>query len=480
MFPSKSVAKPLEGQSLYREPFRWDQSVIERYDLSGPRYTSYPTAPQFRDDFDQMQWREAVQRSNQQSGPLSLYFHIPFCDTLCYYCACNKVVTHNRGRAIPYLSSVERELALQGELFDRERAVTQLHWGGGTPTYLNIEEMTWLMSATRSHFTLLDDDSGEYAIEVHPGRVNAATMGHLRNLGFNRVSMGVQDFNRAVQEAVNRYNSFAEVQALARAVRQQGYHSLSMDLIYGLPMQTQAGMAETLERVIELSPDRLSLFNYAHMPELFKSQRLIHESELPAPEEKLAILHGAIDQLQAAGYVYVGMDHFAKPGDSLVQAQRRGKLQRNFQGYATHGDCDLVAFGASAISHYGGSYLQNAKKVEDYQALVDSGKPALVRGLTLTAEDHLRGEVINRLICHFRLDFSDIQERFGVKVPEYFAAELAQLKPMEEDGLLSITPAGIIVHNAGRLLIRRVCMVFDQYLFSGRESGSRIRYSRVI
>jgi len=474
------LSKPLEGKSLYREPFQWDQSVIERYDLSGPRYTSYPTAPQFRDDYSEAQWREAVERSNQQCRPLSLYFHIPFCDTLCYYCACNKVVTHNHGRAIPYLSSMERELALQGELFDRDRPVTQLHWGGGTPTYLNTEEMTWLMSATRRHFTLLDNDSGEYAIEVHPGRVSAATMEHLRNLGFNRVSLGVQDFNPAVQEAVNRYNSFPEVQDLIRAVRHQGYHSVSVDLIYGLPMQTRATVTETLERVIELSPDRLSLFNYAHMPQLFKSQRLIHESELPSPEEKLAILHGAIDQLQAAGYVYVGMDHFAKPEDSLVQAQREGKLQRNFQGYATHGDCDLIAFGASAISQYGGSYLQNAKKIEDYQALIDSGKPAVVRGFTLAPEDYLRGEVINQLICHFSLNFCDIHDRYGINVPDYFALELAQLKPMEEDGLLSITPAGITVHNAGRLLIRRVCMVFDQYLSSTVETGDRIRYSRVI
>lgn len=476
MLPSK----PLEGPSLYGEPFRWDPRVIERYDLSGPRYTSYPTAPQFRDDYSETEWREAVGRSNREGRPLSLYFHIPFCDTLCYYCACNKVVTHNRGRAIPYLSSMERELALQGELFDRNRVVTQLHWGGGTPTYLNTEEMTWLMSATRQHFTLLDDDRGEYAIEVHPGRVSAAHMRHVRSLGFNRVSMGVQDFNPQVQEAVNRYNSFSEVRDLVRAVRHQGYHSISMDLIYGLPMQTPTTVTETLKRVIELSPDRLSLFNYAHMPQLFKSQRLIHESELPAPDAKLAILHGAIDQLQAAGYVYIGMDHFAKPEDSLVRAQREGTLHRNFQGYATQGDCDLIAFGASAISQYGGSYLQNAKQIEDYQARVDAGAPPVVRGFTLAPEDYLRAEVINQLICHFSLNFCDIHDRYGVHVPDYMASELAQLKPMEEDGLLSITPAGITVHNAGRLLIRRVCMVFDQYLSAAIEPSNRIRYSRVI
>ncbi len=465
--------------SLYQEPLAWDQSVIDRYDLSGPRYTSYPTAPQFREDFSEPEWRAAVTRSNAEGQPLSLYFHIPFCDTLCFYCACNKIVTHKRSRAQPYLECVEREMAMQASLFDN-RPVAQLHWGGGTPTYISDEEMSWLMAATRRHFQLLDDDQGEYSIEVHPGRVSAATMGHLRGLGFNRVSMGVQDFNPKVQDAVNRYNSVEQVRDLVHAVRDQGYHSVSMDLIYGLPMQTRDSVAETLEQVIELSPDRLSLFNYAHLPHLFKSQRLIDEANLPAPQEKLAILHAAIERLQSAGYVYVGMDHFAKPDDSLVLAQQQGKLQRNFQGYSTHGDCELIAFGVSAISHYGGTYIQNAKKVEDYQARIDNGQPAFIRGVALHPEDYLRREVINQLICHFQLSFCDLHEKFGIDPASYFADELADLKPMEEDGLLEITPAGIFVKNAGRLLIRRVCMVFDQYLHTGGQTGNQIRYSKVI
>lgn len=464
------------GVSLFGERLAWDQSVIERYDLSGPRYTSYPTAPQFRESFSETEWLNAVSRSNRSQRPLSLYFHIPFCDTLCFYCACNKIVTNNKSRSMPYLERMEREMAMQTEFFDSSRPVTQLHWGGGTPTYLSDAEMTWLMEATRKHFKLLDDDTGEYSVEIHPGRVTAETMGHLRQLGFNRVSMGVQDFNPEVQEAVNRYNSVEQVRNLTHALREQGYRSISMDLIYGLPKQTLTSVAETLEQVIELSPDRLSLFNYAHMPHLFKSQRLIREADLPAPEEKLAILHMAIERLQVAGYVYIGMDHFAKPEDSLVQAQRSGQLQRNFQGYSTHGDCDLVSMGVSSISAFGDTYVQNVKQLDQYQARLDERKLPWAKGFTLSAEDKLRQHLINQLICHFRLDFSEVQRRFGVDVPERFASEIAQLEPMVEDGLLSIDASGTRVHNAGRLLIRRICMVFDEYL----QEGNQIRYSKVI
>ncbi len=472
-FPNLPAAS---GASLFGERLAWDQSLIERYDLSGPRYTSYPTAPQFRESFSEAEWLNAVSRSNSSQRPLSLYFHIPFCDTLCFYCACNKIVTNNKSRSMPYLERMEREMALQTEFFDSARPVTQLHWGGGTPTYLSDAEMTWLMEATRKHFKLLDDDTGEYSVEIHPGRVSAETMGHLRKLGFNRVSMGVQDFNPQVQEAVNRYNSMEQVRDLTHALREQGYRSISMDLIYGLPKQTLATVAETLEQVIELSPDRLSLFNYAHMPHLFKSQRLIRAADLPAPEEKLAILHMAIERLQAAGYVYIGMDHFAKPEDSLVQAQRSGQLQRNFQGYSTHGDCDLVSMGVSSISSFGDTYVQNAKQLDQYQERLDEGKLPWVKGFTLSAEDKLRQHIINQLICHFQLDFSDVHQRFGVDVPKRYASEIAQLAPMVEDGLLSVDASGIQVHNAGRLLIRRVCMVFDEYL----QQSNQIRYSKVI
>ena len=457
-------------------PLHWDAQLISQYDLAGPRYTSYPTAPQFSEHFSSADFVAAVERSNASQRPLSLYFHIPFCDTLCFYCGCNKVVTNNKKRAEPYLQRVEKELAMQAQWFDTRRPVKQLHWGGGTPTFISDDEMTWLMSATRTHFNLLHDDSGEYSVEIHPGRVSAGTMGHLRQLGFNRVSMGVQDFDQRVQKAVNRYNTVDDVRTLVHALRAQDYHSISMDLIYGLPLQSKQSFSATLAHVIDLSPDRLSLFNYAHLPHLFKSQALIKEEELPSAQEKLDILQMSIETLQQAGYVYIGMDHFAKPEDSLVQAQRAGRLQRNFQGYSTHGDCDLVAFGVSSISAFGGVYVQNAKVVEQYQQLIDSGKLASVKGFSLSEEDHLRQFVINQLICHFALDFNDVQQNFGIDAQQHFSEELAELTPMIEDGLLSVSTTGIQVHNAGRLLIRRICMVFDEYL----KKGNQIRYSKVI
>lgn len=455
---------------------QWDAQLIRQYDLSGPRYTSYPTAPQFSETFSAEDFNAAVERSNASQRPLSLYFHIPFCDTLCFYCGCNKVVTNNKGRAKPYLDSVVREIAMQAERFDTRRPVKQLHWGGGTPTFINCDEMSLLMNATRQHFNLVDDESGEFSIEIHPGRVTASTMEHLRNLGFNRVSMGVQDFDLRVQKAVNRYNTLEDVTSLMEALRRQSYHSISMDLIYGLPLQTRQSFATTLNRVIDLSPDRLSLFNYAHLPHLFKSQALIKEEELPSAEQKLDILQMSIEMLQNAGYVYIGMDHFAKPEDSLVQAQRAGVLQRNFQGYSTHGDCDLIAMGVSSISSFGGVYVQNAKNVEQYQKLIDKGESASIRGFTLSAEDHLRQFVINQLICQFSLSFNDIQQYFSVDPKIHFQSELEELAPMMEDGLLLVNDDGIQIQNAGRLLIRRVCMVFDEYL----RKGPRIAYSKVI
>lgn len=462
--------------TIFRDALQWDSKIIGQYDLAGPRYTSYPTAPQFNEEFSNADFYAAVARSNSSSRPLSLYFHIPFCDTLCFYCGCNKLVTNNKGRAQPYLESMGRELVAQAALFDAHRQVTQLHWGGGTPTFISDDEMTWLMDETKKHFNLLSDDSGEYAIEIHPGRVSAKTMAHLRELGFNRVSMGVQDFDPQVQKAVNRYNSVEDVGRLVSALREQEYHSISMDLIYGLPFQTVQSVGETLNQVIDLSPDRLSLFNYAHLPHLFKSQELINEADLPSPQQKLDLLQMSIERLQNAGYVYVGMDHFAKPDDSLVKAQNAGKLQRNFQGYSTHGDCDLLSFGVSAISNFGGAYIQNAKRVDDYQESLDKNRLPFVRGFVLSGEDHLRQQVINQLICHFQLDFDRIGQSMNLDFRKYFATELNELKPMMEDGLLTLDEKSIQVNNAGRLLIRRICMVFDEYL----RKGNQIRYSKVI
>jgi len=462
--------------TLFNTSATWNNELISRYDLAGPRYTSYPTAPQFSDQFSMRDMHTAIERSNTTGNPLSLYFHIPFCDTLCFYCGCNKIVTHHKERAMPYLRRLDSEMQMQAALFDTNRLVEQLHWGGGTPTFISDEEMSWLMAATRKHFSMLNDDSGEYSIEIHPGRVSANTMGHLRKLGFNRVSMGVQDFDAKVQKAVNRYNTPEDVRSLVQALRAQQYHSISMDLIYGLPLQTRESFTETLKQVIDLSPDRLSLFNYAHLPHLFKSQALIKAEQLPSAQQKLDILQSSIEQLQQAGYVYVGMDHFAKPQDSLVKAQQAGKLQRNFQGYSTHGHCDLLSFGVSSISAFGGVYLQNSKQLDDYYQRIDQQQPAFVRGFSLSNEDLLRQRVINQLICHFHLDFQAIQEEFGIVPTGYFANELAELQPMVQDGLISIDDKGIQVHNTGRLLIRRICMVFDAYL----NQGNMIRYSKVI
>nr|WP_324258180.1 oxygen-independent coproporphyrinogen III oxidase [Cellvibrio fontiphilus] len=466
--------------SLFTQPLDWDQQLLQRYDLAGPRYTSYPTAPQFTEAFSETALRNAISRSNHAGRALSLYFHIPFCESLCYYCGCNKIVTNNKSRALPYLQRMIQELALYANLFDTQKLVKQLHWGGGTPTYISDEEMSLLMKATRHLFRLADENQGEFSVEIHPGRVSASTMKHLRNLGFNRVSMGVQDFDERVQQAVNRYNTLAQVRDLTRELRAQDYQSISMDLIYGLPLQTLDSLRDTLEKVIDLNPDRLSIFNYAHMPHLFKSQQLINEQDLPSPAAKLDMLHFAIHTLEQAGYRYIGMDHFAKPEDDLARAQDAKKLQRNFQGYSTHGDCDLLALGVSSISMIDNVYVQNAKELNAYQQKMDMGLLPIHKGFTLNDEDKLRRFIINRLICHCELDFAEVTQLFDIEPESYFARELAQLAPMEEDGLLGIDKEGIKVHNKGRLLIRRVCMVFDEYLQKARQDSQQIRYSKII
>ena len=466
--------------SVFTQQIEWDNKLISRYDLAGPRYTSYPTAPQFQDSFTETALLNAIARSNQAQRPLSLYFHIPFCDSLCYYCGCNKIVTNNKGRALPYIHRMIQELSLYADLFDNRRQVKQLHWGGGTPTFISDDEMSLLMHATRRLFRLADDTEGEFSIEIHPGRVSIDTMKHLRDLGFNRVSMGVQDFDPRVQNAVNRYNSLEQVSELMGALRAQHYQSVSMDLIYGLPLQTLNSIKDTLTKIIDLNPDRLSLFNYAHMPHLFRSQLLISDMELPSAAEKLDILHFSIQTLEAAGYVYIGMDHFAKPNDELVRAQRAGKLQRNFQGYSTHKDCDLLAVGVSSISMIDNIYVQNAKDLNAYQQKLDLSLLPIARGFTLNGEDVLRRFVINSLICHLELDFAQVEQEFFINPAEYFATEIAQLAPMIEDGLITVDDRGIRVHNKGRLLIRRVCMVFDEYLQKPVQSGNQVRYSKII
>ena len=454
----------------------FDLELIKRYDKSGPRYTSYPTAVQFHDGFGEEEYKRHAAASNAAGGPLSLYFHIPFCDTVCFYCGCNKVATKDRSRAAPYLQRVHRELEMQSALFDSDRMVDQLHWGGGTPTFISHDEMRALMTKTRECFKLHDDDTGEYSIEIDPREVQSDTIALLREIGFNRMSLGVQDFDEQVQIAVNRVQSDEQTLGALEAARREGFKSVSMDLIYGLPHQSVESFERTLDRAIAIDADRLTVFNYAHLPEIFKPQRRINEADLPEPQVKLDILQMSIEKLTNAGYVYIGMDHFAKPDDELAVAQRDGTLYRNFQGYSTHSECDLVALGATSISMVGDSYAQNLKGLDEYYAAIDADKLAIFRGVDLDKDDKLRRDVITSLICHFELEKSVVEQAHGVNFNDYFVNELKDLEGMQADGLLTLEAGRIEVQPAGKLLIRNICMVFDRYL---REKQNQ-RFSKVI
>lgn len=456
-----------------------DKELISRYGQTGPRYTSYPSAVNFHDSFSDSHYQHAVRHTNEEliPAPLSLYFHLPFCSRVCYYCACNKIITRNRSRASPYLATLYQEIALQGALFDHDRVVDQLHWGGGTPTFISNEQMRELMAVIREHFTLHDDDTGEYSIEIDPREVRDDTIDVLRNIGFNRISIGVQDFDPDVQKAVNRLQSFEQTEQVIRAAREAGFHSVNVDLIYGLPKQSVKSFSETLELLSDLNPDRIAVYNYAHLPTLFKTQRQIKEEELPAADVKLDILQHIINYLTANQYVYIGMDHFAKPDDELARAQDRGDLHRNFQGYSTHADCDIVGMGVTAISRIGDCYAQNTRTLEEYEQMVNSGRIPVVRGIELDDDDRLRRDVITSLICHFRLRFADIEDNYHIDFADYFHDELVTLGALEKDGLLTLESDAINVTPKGRLLIRNICMVFDKYLQGGMNSN---RFSKVI
>ena len=459
------------------QSLEFDPALINKYDRAGPRYTSYPTAPQFHANFKVEDYRAAALASNSTSRTLSLYFHIPFCDTVCFYCACNKIATKDRSLGTAYIDRLCREIALQSNLFASERPVEQLHWGGGTPTFLSQDEMCKLMRVTREEFNLVDDERGEFAIEIDPREANAETIQMLRKIGFNRLSLGVQDFDPNVQKAVNRIQTEDQTMTVIESARECGFRSVSIDLIYGLPLQSAKSFSQTLERVIEAGPDRLSVFNYAHLPELFKPQRRIDEAELPSPQEKLAILSQTIDQLLAAGYLYIGMDHFARPDDELARAQREGTLYRNFQGYSTHADCDLIAMGVTSISMIGPTYSQNVRTLEEYYKQVDAGELPLLRGIELSSDDLIRRDVITRLICHFGLQYRVVEDRWDLIFREYFADDLQKLKVMQEDGLLEMDDQEIRILPRGRLLIRNICMAFDSYLPPTKQQNS---FSRVI
>jgi oxygen-independent coproporphyrinogen III oxidase len=452
----------------------FDRALIEKYNISGPRYTSYPTVLQFDPGFREADYRRLAAASNAGKPPpdLSLYFHLPFCARLCYYCACNKVVTKKRELALPYLDALHREVVLQSELYDPARPVRQLHWGGGTPTFLSEAQMSALMEHTRRHFNLADDAESEFGIELDPREVRPQTLATLRDIGFNRASLGIQDFEPAVQKAVNRIQSESMTGRVIDDARRLGFRSVSVDLIYGLPFQTLATMESTLGKVIALDPDRISIYNYAHLPDRFAPQRRLDPAAMPPPAAKLDMLKLCIDRFTGAGYEYIGMDHFAKPTDELARAQAAGTLHRNFQGYSTHADCDLVAMGMTAIGTVGGNFYQNHKELDAYVEAVASGRLPVEKGLEPDADDRLRREVIMQLICQFELRYADIPGNFRTK----FADELERLEGMAEDGLLVLDGAGIRVTPTGRLLIRNICMAFDRHL--PRAAGNR--FSRAI
>jgi len=457
----------------------FDLDLIHKYNKSGPRYTSYPTAVQFSPKLDDVCYRQIALATNAAPipRPLSLYFHIPFCDTVCFYCACNKVATKNHTLSGPYLEHMYREMAMQSALFSDDRQVEQLHWGGGTPTFLSHQEIRELMAVTRQNFHLADDSTGEFSIEVDPRETDAATVALLREVGFNRMSIGVQDFDPEVQKAVNRIQPREVTLETLDSARKHGFRSINLDLIYGLPKQTVASFSRTLGEVIALKPDRLSVFNYAHLPERFKPQRRIQVLDLPSAADKLQILQNAITQLTDAGYIFIGMDHFARPDDELVQAQQEGRLHRNFQGYSTHAGCDLIGFGATSIGMVGHSYSQNLHRIDEYNARIDAGRLAVYQGIELSQDDLIRREVITQLMCHFQLDTRSLSEVMEIDFWDYFDRERNALQPMQEDGMIIIKADGIQVTARGRLLIRNICMEFDHYL---NQPDNIKRFSRVI
>jgi len=455
----------------------FDAELISRYDGRGPRYTSYPTAVQFTERFNADAYRSNARASNVSQRPLSLYIHIPFCHTLCYYCACNKIVTRNQDRVSHYLENLYREIDMQSAFFAPLRQVEQLHFGGGTPTYLAEQQMSQLLQKLGQAFNFAGEQDREFSIEVDPRTVDDAYLRHLAALGFNRLSLGIQDFDPEVQQAVNRVQSAAQVGALLDTARIAGFKSVSFDLIYGLPLQSVASFARTLHSVIAMQPDRLAVYNYAHLPARFKGQRMIPAQQIPEPQTKLAILQHTIETLIDAGYHYIGMDHFALPADDLLQAQRKGTLQRNFQGYSTHKLCDLVGLGVSSISHIGNCFSQNAVTTMAYEAQLQNTQLPVHKGLEMDSDDLVRADIIQALMCYGTLEFAAIEARHGIEFSSYFATELARLAPLAQDGLLELSQQRIAVMPRGRLLLRNIAMCFDRYI---ADAGNNERYSRAI
>ena len=460
-------------------PPEFDPALIARYDVAGPRYTSYPTAPQFKAAFDEAALREVIRASNEEPipRPLSVYVHVPFCMSPCFYCGCNRVITRDVTQADRYLERLYREIELIAPLFDRDRPVRQLHFGGGTPNFLDTAHMGELLESLARHFSFSHAADREYGIEIDPRFADGAYIRNLGELGFNRISVGIQDFDPVVQKAVNRIQSFEQTREVIEAARVSGFRSASVDLIYGLPLQSVDGFSRTLDQVVALNPDRVAVYGYAHLPEMFKAQRQIDATDLPDAATRLALFGRALEHLSAAGYVYIGMDHFAKASDELVLAQRAGTLQRNFQGYSTHGDCDIVGLGVSAIGRIGDSYSQNARDLIGYYAALDAGRLPVVRGLALDEDDVIRRELINELMCHGTLDKQAFGARHRLLFDEYFVRERQRLVPLLDDGLVLESQREIRVTSQGRLLLRIIAMCFDAYLDDAAQAP---RYSRVI
>jgi len=457
----------------------FDAELVRKLRQLGPRYTSYPTADRFTEAFGYRDYLQAIAglRTRGSRNPLSLYLHIPFCDSVCYYCACNKIVTKKHDKASIYLSYLKREIEMQGKLLAGMNQVAQLHLGGGTPTYLSDAQMADLMTHLRRWFQFAPDEAGEYAIEIDPRTVSCERVHSLREQGFNRISLGVQDFDPEVQKAVNRIQPESQTIDIINAARDAKFRSVSIDLIYGLPKQNVITMGQTLAKVIQARPDRIAFYNYAHLPYLFKPQRRILAQDLPSGEAKLDMLSLCIKRLTAAGYIYIGMDHFALPTDDLAVAQQQGRLHRNFQGYSTHADSDLVSCGVSAISAVGGTYSQNVKTLAAYYDDIDNNELPIVRGIKLNMDDVLRRLIIQMLMCNFELSIASIEQAYPITFTDYFAPELEKLRMLAQDGLLTIDTEWLSVTVKGRLLIRNICMVFDRYL---NAKPDPLRYSQTI
>ena len=460
----------------------FDPDLLQRYDVPGPRYTSYPTAPQFTPGFGEAELRQVAAASNGDPipRPISLYLHIPFCTSPCFYCGCNRIITRDKTRGAAYMTRLYREIAMASTLFDRDREVEQVHFGGGTPNFLDPDQIGEVVDVLRRHFSLARGSRLDCSIELDPRFITPEEVGRLAAAGFNRASLGVQDFDPVVQAAVNRVQGVEQTLAIIDACREHGFRSVNVDLIYGLPKQTLEGFSRTLDITLQARPDRLAIYGYAHLPNLFRPQQRIHAQDLPSAEQKLDLLRLAIERLGAAGYEYIGMDHFALPEDELARAQREGGLHRNFMGYTTHAESDLVGLGVSAISHIGASFSQNPRDIVGWEQAIDSGRLPVWRGMRLDEDDTIRADVIQQLMCHGMLDFDALGSRHVIEFRDYFADALRLLRPLQADGLVEVDGQGLRATSRGRLLLRIIAMCFDRYLPTASDPATPPRYSRTV